>query len=299
MAGSTAMRRLAALAGAALLALAVASCATQKAPYTGRGQFVIVNDATLAGPSQAFWDKVAAQTGTVQDPAAERLVACIVRRLQGADPKLKALDIRPQVLASQQINAFALPDGHVGVYSGLIRAMPDTDALAFVLAHELAHVLDRHGAEKASWGIAADLGATASRAALNKALGEKNQALQNLAGIAMQVGLPVALLLPNSRTMEAEADKVGQILMSRAGFDPAGGPQAIDALKGGGATLPWLQSHPLKGDRLAALQQAVPQVRRDWPPIEPGPACRSPAYAQVVAGLGGPLDAAASTPASR
>lgn len=270
-------------------ALALAGCATQQAAYTGRSQFVVVQPASLDAASEQFWTKVQESSPVLGESEAERLVACIVDRLKAVDAGLGRLQIRAEVLDSDTINAFALPNGRVGVYRGLMRAMPTVDALAFVMAHELAHVLNQHGAEKVSLNMVAQLGAVAVGAALEEAFG-KDETAGKLAQIALQVGLPLALLLPNSREMEREADTVGQILMSRAGFDLRGSVDGISALKGGDG-IAWLSTHPLKQDRIEALRSGLDRVAAAYPAASGGKPCRSPDYRAVVARLGGPIDA--------
>jgi hypothetical protein len=270
------------------VALGLAGCATQQAAYTGRRQFVVVQPASLNEASEKFWTRVQQSSPGLDDPEADRMVACIVDRLKAVDTDLSRMKIKAEVLDSDKINAFALPNGRVGLYRGLIRAMPSVDALAFVMAHELAHILNQHGAEKVSLNMAAQLGAAAAGAMLEEAFG-KDEPAGKLAQIALQVGLPVALLLPNSREMESEADTVGQILMSRAGFDLRGSVDGISALKGGDG-IAWLSTHPLKQERIDALRNGLLKVAARYPAIISGTPCRSPMYQTVVTRLGGPID---------
>jgi predicted Zn-dependent protease len=114
----------------------------------------------------------------------------------------------------KQVNAFALPGGKVAVYTGILPVAQTTTGLAVVLGHEIAHVIARHGAERMSQGVVAQLGGSL----LSAFLGGGPTANMILA--AYGLGAQVGVLLPFSRTQESEADHIGLVLMARAGYDP-------------------------------------------------------------------------------
>lgn len=234
----------------------LAGCANEEAPYTGRDQLILTDREALADESATFWNHTLAEYGGVSSREVNHLHDCIRRRLLAAEPRLAELNIRVGILDHDTINAFALPNGRVGVFRGLATAMPSADALAFVVAHEMAHVLNNHGAEKVSRQMVARAVAIAALTTLGAATEEEDETLRRLGVLAVNVGLPLAVLLPHSRTMEREADTVGLALMRRAGFDAESALDAISALKGGEG-IAWLSSHPLKGERLARLRAQI------------------------------------------
>src|SRR4029453_3192976 len=141
----------------------------------------------------------------------------------------------------KQINAFALPGGKVAVYTGILPVAQDSDGLAVVMGHEIAHVIARHGAERISQGLATQLGAEV----LGAAAGGGPQA--NVLLAAYGLGAQLGVLLPYSRTQESEADHIGLILMAKAGYDPRAAPEfwkRMAKAASGGGTPDFLPPHP-------------------------------------------------------
>lgn len=158
----------------------------------------------------------------------------------------------------RQVNAFALPGGYLGVYLGLLATVSTPDELASVMAHELAHVSQRHISrlisrqnQQAPWVIGAMiLGAIAANAARNV----------DIAGAAIMGGQAVAIQnqLNFSRDMEREADRIGFGIMQTAGFNPQGFVSMFDKLLAASrlnddGSFPYLRSHPLSTERMADM----------------------------------------------
>lgn len=158
------------------------------------------------------------------------------------------------------INAFALPGGKIGVYTGMFRVANSDAALATVVGHEVAHVAAHHGAERASAGILANLGA----AGLQAALGTQNPAVMSAIMTAYGIGVNVGGILPFSRTQEAEADRIGLIYMAEAGYDPREAIafwEKMESESGGAAAPPeFLSTHPSYGTRINNLKQWLPEA---------------------------------------
>ena len=158
----------------------------------------------------------------------------------------------------RQVNAFALPGGYLGVYLGLMSTVSTPDELASVMAHELAHVSQRHisrlitrQSQQTPWVIGAMiLGALAANAARNV----------DIAGAAIVGGQAVAIQnqLNFSRDMEREADRIGFGIMHTAGFNPQGFVSMFDKLQAASrlnddGAFPYLRSHPLTTERMADM----------------------------------------------
>lgn len=151
------------------------------------------------------------------------------------------------VLSSPEVNAWCMPGGKIAVYSGLIEKLKITDdELAAVMGHEISHALREHSRERASEQAVANLGISV---------------LATVAGIGQigQKGMEYAyqglLGLPNSRTHETEADRMGVELAARAGYDPRA---AISLWKkmgevGGGEPPKFLSTHPPRAERMRDL----------------------------------------------
>lgn len=247
-----------------LLALAIGGCATN--PITGRSQAMLVSDAEAAQSSaQAYSQLLSAasqQRALDGDPAALARVQSIARPLIA-----EAIRKRPEtrqwhwdvhVLNSDEVNAWCMAGGKIAVYTGLLEKIRPTDAeLAQVLAHEIAHALLSHQAEKMSriqmqkMGMA--VGVLAGAAA--------GYDLSGVAGLADQVAT-IGLQLPNSREAESEADSVGIELAARAGFNPEAAVTLWQKmLQVGGSKGPdWLSTHPNPQSRIEAMRIKARQL---------------------------------------
>jgi predicted Zn-dependent protease len=155
-------------------------------------------------------------------------------------------------------NAWAMPGGKVAVYTGIFPFTRDENGLAVVLGHEVAHALADHGNERMSQALLANMGGMA----LSVALSKRPQRTQQLFMAAFGVGASLGLLLPYSRLHETEADRMGLMLMARAGYDPrAAVPFWQRMSRQGGARPPqFLSTHPAPSTRIANLKAAVPEA---------------------------------------
>lgn len=157
------------------------------------------------------------------------------------------------VVNDDAINAFALPGGYVGINSGLITATRSESELAGVLAHEVAHVIQKHIARRiAGTGRTSMLATAAVLAAI--LLGAGGDAIP--AVMASAQGLAMQEQINYTRANEYEADRVGLQYLARAGFDPMGMPSFFEVLSRQaampGSRLPeFLQTHPLTSTRIA------------------------------------------------
>jgi len=158
------------------------------------------------------------------------------------------------VLTSDEINAWCMPGGKIAVYTGLINKIkPTDDELAAVLGHEISHALREHARERVSQQMATNLGLQV----LSIATG--SSAASDLGGQLTSV----MFTLPNSRTHETEADRMGVELAARAGFDPRAAVtlwQKMGAADSGSAPPEILSTHPSAASRITDLQAAAQQV---------------------------------------
>jgi len=152
------------------------------------------------------------------------------------------------LITSKDVNAWCMPGGKMAVYTGLIeRLQPSDDELAAVMGHEIAHALREHGRERASQAMGQGIAISV--------LG----AVTGVSGLTQDLSklvLDVTLNLPNSRTHETEADRLGVELAARAGFDPRAAATLWQKMKGvsGGQPPQFLSTHPSHDTRIADLQ---------------------------------------------
>ena len=145
-----------------------------------------------------------------------------------------------QVVVSDQINAFATPGGFVYVTTGLIQAAENRAQLASVMAHEIAHINERHGVKGLKQAVAAR--GIAKTAGLDT---------NTLAPIAYQL----AVDLPRSRSFEYEADSSGLKILQQAGYPAEAFANFLTKLKGGGGTPEFLRTHPSSQNRIDAISE--------------------------------------------
>src|SRR5690606_39425131 len=143
---------------------------------------------------------------------------CVVNDLVAARPaQVRGSGWESAVFADDAANAFALPGGKVGVYTGLFKVARNQDQLAAVVAHEIGHVVSRHHDER----ITRQSGAQGVLQLIGALLGSRYG--EGAANAAVQGGgilAPTGFLLPGTRAQESEADVVGQQQIANAGFDP-------------------------------------------------------------------------------
>lgn len=153
------------------------------------------------------------------------------------------------------INAYVMPGGKIVFYSGIIEKLQLTDAeIAAIMGHEMAHALREHSREKLSRSMATSGVIGIASAALGLSSGQAQ-----LASLAGSVGLD----LPHSRTQEAEADKIGLELMSRAGYHPSSAItlwRKMQRADGGNGTPQFLSTHPSSENRIKQIQELLPTV---------------------------------------
>ena len=236
------------LLGAAIAA-SLAACATTTSP-TGRTQYVgAVPQAQLNQMGAQAFAQLKAQKAQTSNAGQRDYVACVTRAIIAQLPAEARSGWETAVFADNEPNAFALPGGKVGVYTGIFNVARNQDQMAGVIAHEIGHVLSRHHDER----ITRQMGAQAIVGVAGAAAGNYGQLVSQGGSLLAQTGF----LLPGSRAQETEADVVGQQLMARAGFDPRGAVSLWQNMiaAGGGRPPQWLSTHPDPQARIGELQK--------------------------------------------
>lgn len=170
------------------------------------------------------------------------------------------------VLTLNDVNAWCMPGGKMAVYSGLIEKLQATDdELAAVMGHEISHALREHSRESISRQMATQAAVGIAGALFG--VGELGQGLGNMVA-------DVTLNLPNSRTNEVEADRIGVELAARAGYNPEAAItlwQKMAKLNSGGQPPKWLSTHPANEDRIKDLQVYAAKVAPLYQASKAGP----------------------------
>lgn len=249
-----------------LLAVAfflAAGCTT--VPETGRHQIIWGSQGEEMKLGFSEFEKMKKTVPISQDARANEMVRRVGQRI-AAVAKLPNAQWEFVVFDSPEANAFCLPGGKVGVYTGILPICRDDGGLATVIGHEVSHAVARHGGERmtAAMGIQA-LGTAADAAVGSSKYAQYAPLFQQLYGVGSQLGVA----LPHSRLQESEADHIGLLYMARAGYDPAAAvdfwKRFADYNRQHGGTTPWyLRTHPTDDDRIAALQKELPTAKAQF-----------------------------------
>ena len=201
------------------LTLSVVACLTVfwgciRAPGTARDQIIFISEEKeIALGISAFRD-VLKQARLSANPEINTMVNRVGRRIADVVDKPGYHWEFAVIQDDKQINAFALPGGKVAIFTGILKHTKTEAGLATVMAHEIAHALQRHGAERMSRGMLEQLAQVVAMG------GAASGAIDpQLAMGAMSV-YGVGVSLPHNRRQESEADYIGLQLMAKAGYDP-------------------------------------------------------------------------------
>lgn len=236
------------------LVLLITACATSP---LGRKQLQFFPEEQMAQMGATAYQDIRQQTPEVQNEVLRKYVACVANPITREVGEAGTGGWVVTVFEQDQANAFALPGGKIGVYTGLLDVAKTPDQLAAVIAHEVAHVVAEHSNERVSTAYATQTGLQLIEA-LAGGSGQDKQQIMGLLGVGAQVGI----ILPFSRTQESEADLVGLDLMARAGFDPGA---AVDlwknmAREADGSPPEFLSTHPSHGSRIDDLRDRMPRA---------------------------------------
>ncbi len=158
------------------------------------------------------------------------------------------------VITSKDVNAWCMPGGKIAFYTGLIERLQATDdEAAAVMGHEIAHALREHGRERASQAMAQSIGISVVGALLR---------VPGVGQDLTQTVIDLTFNLPNSRTDEMEADRIGVELAARSGFDPRAAVTLWQKMQklGGGQPPQFLSTHPSHATRISDLQDYSAKV---------------------------------------
>jgi len=243
-----------------VITMLLVACATSP---TGRSQLMLVSeDQAIDYSKQAYVetvDKLDKEGKVVTDPAiigrVNRITQNLIRQAEIMRPATKSWDWEVKVIDEPDtVNAWCMAGGKMAVYTGLLNKLkPTDDELAQVMGHEISHALANHTAEQMSVAMATSIGVGVLSAASDK---------PELASTAGALAATLAIQLPNSRTAETEADRIGIELAAKAGYNPHAAVTLWEKMgKLGGANPPeFLSTHPSPGNRLETLRKLADKM---------------------------------------
>lgn len=241
-----------------LLSFFVFGCHT--VPETGRRAFVLlsVQEEMMLG-ADAFEEIKSSEKISTDAEKNAMLQRTGERIARVAEVDMPQAEWEFVLFENDAVNAFALPGGRIGFFTGMWKVADSEEDIAVVMGHEIAHVTARHGAERLSQSLAI----MAVGIGVQQAVRNRSEETQMAVLLAYGAGTTLGLQLPHSRRNESEADEIGLYYMARAGYDPRVAPrfwEKMEAHAGGGAPPEWLSTHPSHGRRVEDLNRAMPRA---------------------------------------
>jgi predicted Zn-dependent protease len=222
----------------------------------GRKQVIIKDDAEMNAMGTEAFNEMKKTVPIETASNINNYVRCIsFASLKHADDTTGVDAWEVVVFRDNNINAFALPGGKIGVYTGILAVANTADKLAAVIGHEIAHVTARHGNERVSQAIIAQGG-------LSIIQGMGYEAAAGALGVGAQYGV----ILPFSRKHESEADLLGIGIMAKAGFNPQASVQLWESMKALGGDKPpeFMSTHPSDDTRIKDLKAKLPEAMTEY-----------------------------------
>ena len=240
----------------------------QDVPITGRQQFNLVPDSTINQMARESYKEFLAEAEISKDSSKVAMVNRVGTAITKAvDRYGKRINIDPsdfaweiQVVEDKAVNAWCMPGGKIVVYTGLLEVADTDDKLAVVIGHEIAHALAKHGAER----MTGQLAVAGTAMAVGYTLKDESEKNKKAFMTAFAIGSQFGVLLPFSRKHEYEADEIGLLLSTLAGFNP---DSAVDfwlsmSEKSGGHEIDFFSTHPADSKRIARIKEIIPGIKR-------------------------------------
>lgn len=247
----------------------LSSCS--KVPITGRKQLNLLPESEMMSTALTQYNTFLKENPPLPaNNANAELVKSVGNKMSQAVIKFMAQNNMSDRIAgykwefnlvdNKEVNAWCMPGGKVVVYSGLLPVTKDENGLAFVMGHEIAHAVARHGNERMSQQLALQSGGIA----LDVALSQQPTETRQLYNMAYGVGTQVGATLPFSRLHESEADKLGLIFMAVAGYDPRTAPALWGRMAAAGGSKPpaLLSTHPTDQKRQKDMEEFMPKAMK-------------------------------------
>mgnify|MGYP005833770095 CR=1 FL=1 len=257
-------------AGLILILCGVLSCAT--VPITERRGLRLIPGRQLLSMSFQQYGEVLKKSKLSEDSEKVEMVKRVGEKIaraaeeflrdSGMESEIKNYQWEFSLIEDDKVvNAWCMPGGKVAVYTGILPITRDESGLAVVMGHEVAHAIAEHGNERMSQGLLAQLGAVSLSLAISREPAITQQIFMAAYGLGAQVGV----LLPYSRLHEREADRIGLVLMARAGYDPREAVpfwERMNEEAKGRRPPEFLSTHPAPENRIKEIQSFIPEAMK-------------------------------------
>jgi len=253
------------------------SCTT--APITERKQLSIIPEAKLNAQAAKIYEKVKNKEKLSKDIKTLNLIKDIGQKMEDSiseyfyqsklDDPTKYFDWEYILIENKKVrNAWCMPGGKIAVYTGILDVTQNTNGLAAVMGHEIAHAVAKHSVERASRGTLLNVGTKIIDIASGGVLSEINRNTgMDTVGLLSQLGI----MNPFNRKQESEADYLGMIFSSLSGYDIRETPKIWERMKvyNKGQTPPeFMSTHPSAENRIKKINEWTNQILLEYPPLK-------------------------------
>jgi predicted Zn-dependent protease len=245
---------------------------------TGRKQFMLLPESQLQAQALTEYQSFLSQAQVVNTTTSRdaemvkrvgnRIATAITKYYtdQGKGDILNGYQWEFNLVNDKQVNAWCMPGGKVVVYAGLLGVTQNEAALAVVMGHEICHAVAHHGNERMSQGLLAQ-----GIEVVGNIFTQKNEKVNTLFNSVFAPGAQVAVLLPNSRNQEYEADHFGLNFCAMAGYNPQEAVAFWKRMAAASASSQkppeFLSTHPADENRIARIEEYMPEALTYYKPI--------------------------------
>ncbi len=262
--------------GCSCCSLMLPSCST--APITDRRQIKIIPEAKLNAQAAKAYEQIKEKEKLSSDKRTLKEIKDIGSKMEnsiseyfystGLDDPTTNFDWEYILIENKKIkNAWCMPGGKIAVYTGILDITKNTNGLAAVMGHEIAHAVAKHSVERASRGVLVSVGTRIIDFASGGKLSQVNRVTgMNTVGLLSQLGI----MNPFSRTQESEADYLGMIFSSLSGYDIRETKKLWKRMKAsrkGKEISEFMSTHPSSDTRIKNLTNWENEIILDYPPI--------------------------------
>ena len=257
--------------------LLISSCST--APITERKQLKLLPESTINRQAAQLYERVKSKTKLSTDKKKLDEIKTIGERIENAvSSYFQSINQRDPtynfqweyiLVDNDKIkNAWCMPGGKIAVYTGILKVTKNTDGLAAVMGHEIAHAVAKHSIERASRAVILNVGTAAVDIFTGGAISNTQRTTGvDVAGMLRTFGIDN----PFGRKQETEADYLGLIFSSLAGFDIRESVKVWERMKEefkGQEPPEWMSTHPSSSRRIESLKTWIPEITIKYPPIK-------------------------------
>ena len=257
--------------------LMIASCST--APITERKQLKLIPETTLNRQASQIYERVKLKTKLSDDKKQleeikeigsriEQSVSAYFNSINAKDPTYNFQWEYILVDNDKIKNAWCMPGGKIAIYTGILEITKNKHGLAAVMGHEIAHAVAKHSVERASRALVLNVGTAAIDIFTGGAISNTQRTTGvDVAGMLRTFGIDN----PFGRKQESEADYLGLIFSSLAGYDIRESVKIWERMKEsnkGQEPPEWMSTHPSSEKRIASLKKWIPEIIMKYPPIE-------------------------------